>query len=168
MAMAQTDQRARSAGVRGRVEREGSCLGRCSQKSQGPPVWGRRPAASRTDPPDLCGVQLSREQVHADEGAGQAAFAQRCLGRAQHLHVWGRGQSCGRAWLRAQKGTREAEGVAVGVGDWGGNGKRTRGRVRGLWWAVMAGRGPKHGRGESGFPPPPFPPGPRSARTALL
>lgn len=27
------------------------------------------------DPPDLCGVQLSSEQIHTDERAGQAAFA---------------------------------------------------------------------------------------------
>lgn len=75
----------------GRAERkDGSCWAcqECQPECQGLPDWGRLSSASPRHPPDLRGVQLSREQVHADEGAGQAAFAQRCLGCPQGLHIW--------------------------------------------------------------------------------
>lgn len=101
-----------------------------TRSARGSQLEAGAPLPPPTHPPDLRGVQLSRVQVHADEGAGQAAFAQRRLGRAQGLHPWWRGrQSCGRWWLIALKGNREAEGGGGGAG----------GLMRG--WAEEGGRG---------------------------
>lgn len=97
------------------------------QQAQQVSAWSSRASLRETGAPllptvhtpDLRGVQLSSEQVDADEGAGQAAFAQRRLGCTQGLHTCGGGkQSWGE--LRAPKGSREAE-------RGGGNGRDSGG-----------------------------------------
>lgn len=48
---------------------------------------GHLPGHHSSYPPDLCGIEFPCEQVHTDEGAGQAAFAQRRLHCPQGLQI---------------------------------------------------------------------------------
>lgn len=148
---------------------EGCCFSKpagVTRSARGSQLGAGTPLPSPTHPPDLCGVELSCVQVHADEGAGQAAFAQCRLGRAQSLHIWWRGEA--ELWegvALAPKGNREAEGGSSGAG----------GLMRG--WVEEGGRGRLRGRdGQSrGQDPRTWISttscshlGPRSPHTALL
>ena len=128
----------------------------------------RTPSPAPRPPPDLRRVQLSREQVHADEGAGQAAFPQCRLGRAQALHIWGTGgQSC-RGSPKPKRGTErhrrvglEGEGLLGRRVDEAQNLQREQGgRALGVEAPVA-----EHWRGGWGAF---YVPGPRSLLTARL